>query len=215
MVAQVVGEHCPRPVKCLSLPGRTGHHRHEPRGLCALRPHRRRHCQDRCRVPSRRNWNVTKGQSLCHIHFERVAMGRYIIGIDQSTQGTKALLVDEGGHLIHRADRSHRQIVNDAGWVSHDPVEIAANVLAGRVPWWRRPGSIRPTLLVLASPTSARPPLPGTARRASRCATPWCGSVPAPASCVTSLRRAKAWQSWCVTTTGLVLSPYYPAGKMA
>ena len=57
-------------------------------------------------------------------------MGRYIIGIDQSTQGTKALLVDEGGHLIHRADRSHRQIVNDAGWVSHDPVEIAANVLA-------------------------------------------------------------------------------------
>ena len=68
-----------------------------------------------------------------------------------------------------------------------------------RVPWWRRPGSIRPTLPALASPTSARPPLPGTARRANRCATPWCGSVPAPASCVTSLRRAKAWQSWCVT----------------
>ena len=57
-------------------------------------------------------------------------MGRYIIGIDQSTQGTKALLVDEGGHLIHRADRAHRQIVNEAGWVSHDPAEIAANVLA-------------------------------------------------------------------------------------
>ena len=57
-------------------------------------------------------------------------MGRYIIGIDQSTQGTKALLVDEGGHLIHRADRPHRQIVNEAGWVSHDPAEIAANVLA-------------------------------------------------------------------------------------
>ncbi len=57
-------------------------------------------------------------------------MSKYIIGIDQSTQGTKALLVDEGGHLIHRADRSHRQIVNEAGWVSHDPTEIAANVLA-------------------------------------------------------------------------------------
>ena len=57
-------------------------------------------------------------------------MGRYIIGIDQSTQGTKALLVDEGGHLIHRADRSHCQIVNEAGWVSHDPAEIATNVLA-------------------------------------------------------------------------------------
>ena len=41
-------------------------------------------------------------------------MSKYIIGIDQSTQGTKALLVDEGGHLIHpSADRSHRQIVNE------------------------------------------------------------------------------------------------------
>lgn len=57
-------------------------------------------------------------------------MSKYIIGIDQSTQGTKALLVDEDGHLIHRADRLHRQIVNEAGWVSHDPAEIAVNVLA-------------------------------------------------------------------------------------
>ena len=57
-------------------------------------------------------------------------MGKYIIGIDQSTQGTKALLVDEGGHLIHRCDRAHRQIVSDEGWVSHDSAEIAENVLA-------------------------------------------------------------------------------------
>lgn len=90
-------------------------------------------------------------------------MSKYIIGIDQSTQGTKALLVDEGGHLIHRADRSHRQIVNEAGWVSHDPVEIAANVLAVARAVVRRPGSTRPTSPASASPTSARPPLPGTA----------------------------------------------------
>ena len=57
-------------------------------------------------------------------------MGRYIIGIDQSTQGTKALLVDEAGRLVHRADRSHEQKVNEDGWVSHDPAEIAKNVLA-------------------------------------------------------------------------------------
>ena len=36
-------------------------------------------------------------------------MARYIIGIDQSTQGTKALLVDEAGRLIHRADRAHER----------------------------------------------------------------------------------------------------------
>ena len=73
-------------------------------------------------------------------------MSKYIIGIDQSTQGTKALLVDEGGHLIHRADRPHRQIVNEAGWVSHDPAEIAANVLA----WARRTGRATPRAASLA-----------------------------------------------------------------
>lgn len=43
---------------------------------------------------------------------------RYIIGIDQSTQGTKALLFDENGQLLCREDLAHRQIVNEAGWVS-------------------------------------------------------------------------------------------------
>lgn len=53
---------------------------------------------------------------------------RYILGIDQSTQGTKAILVDEEGKIIGRADKAHRQIVNDKGWVSHDLEEIYENV---------------------------------------------------------------------------------------
>lgn len=55
--------------------------------------------------------------------------GTYIISIDQSTQGTKALLFDESGSLIRRTDKSHRQIVNERGWVSHDPEEIYGNVI--------------------------------------------------------------------------------------
>lgn len=53
----------------------------------------------------------------------------YIIGIDQSTQGTKALLFDEKGSLLFRTDLPHRQIVNAAGWVEHDPVEIYENTI--------------------------------------------------------------------------------------
>ena len=53
----------------------------------------------------------------------------YIISIDQSTQGTKALLFDREGRLLCRADRSHRQIINEAGWVSHDPEEIYENTI--------------------------------------------------------------------------------------
>ena len=54
---------------------------------------------------------------------------KYIISIDQSTQGTKALLFDGDGSLIKRTDKPHEQIVNEKGWVSHDPLEIYENVI--------------------------------------------------------------------------------------
>ncbi|WP_195565544.1 glycerol kinase GlpK [Blautia wexlerae] len=56
-------------------------------------------------------------------------MSRYVLGIDQSTQGTKALLFDEEGALICRTDLPHRQYINEKGWVEHDPEEIYANTL--------------------------------------------------------------------------------------
>lgn len=57
-------------------------------------------------------------------------MSRYILAVDQSTQGTKGLLFNGNGVLIARTDRLHRQIVNDRGWVEHDPVEIIENTVA-------------------------------------------------------------------------------------
>lgn len=57
-------------------------------------------------------------------------MSRYVLGIDQSTQGTKALLFDEEGTLICRTDLPHKQYINEKGWVEHDPEEIYANTLA-------------------------------------------------------------------------------------
>lgn len=58
-----------------------------------------------------------------------VKMGRYVLGIDQSTQGTKALLFDEEGRLLCRSDLPHKQIVDERGWVSHDGNEIYANTI--------------------------------------------------------------------------------------
>lgn len=57
-------------------------------------------------------------------------MEGYILGIDQSTQGTKGLLFDKNGCLIARCDRPHRQIIDSRGWVEHDPEEIYRNVIA-------------------------------------------------------------------------------------
>ena len=53
----------------------------------------------------------------------------YIIGIDQSTQGTKAVLFDEEGVLVKRVDVKHRQWIDENGWVSHDINEIYQNVI--------------------------------------------------------------------------------------
>ncbi len=55
---------------------------------------------------------------------------RYLLSIDQSTQGTKAMLFSGAGGLLCRCDRKHRQIVSEQGWVEHDPMEIYQNTLA-------------------------------------------------------------------------------------
>lgn len=57
-------------------------------------------------------------------------MRSLVLAIDQSTQGTKALLFDDGGSVVGRASRPHKQHVNERGWVEHDPEEIMTNVLA-------------------------------------------------------------------------------------
>lgn len=47
--------------------------------------------------------------------------------LDQSTSGTKLLVVQEG-KIIKRYDRKHEQIYPQIGWVEHDPLEIWGNV---------------------------------------------------------------------------------------
>ena len=56
-------------------------------------------------------------------------MKEYVLGIDQSTQGTKALLFDEEGRLLARTDLPHRQMIDEKGWVEHDPEEIYENTI--------------------------------------------------------------------------------------
>lgn len=56
-------------------------------------------------------------------------MKKYMLGIDQSTQGTKGIVFDEDGKIVARTDLAHDQIVNQKGWVEHDPAQIMANVI--------------------------------------------------------------------------------------
>lgn len=53
----------------------------------------------------------------------------YILAIDQSTSGTKTLLVNRQGEVIARYSLEHKQYYPRPGWVEHDPLEIYHNVL--------------------------------------------------------------------------------------
>ncbi|MBK0420045.1 glycerol kinase GlpK [Leucobacter sp. CSA1] len=55
-------------------------------------------------------------------------MPRYIIAIDQGTTSTRAIVFDRAGGIVSVGQQEHRQIMPQAGWVEHDPVEIWRNV---------------------------------------------------------------------------------------
>lgn len=56
-------------------------------------------------------------------------MKKYMLGIDQSTQGTKGIVFDGDGKIVARADLPHDQIINEKGWVEHNPSQIMKNVI--------------------------------------------------------------------------------------
>ncbi|ABV33888.1 MULTISPECIES: FGGY-family carbohydrate kinase [Pseudothermotoga] len=51
-------------------------------------------------------------------------MEKYILAIDQSTTGTKAILFDHKLNLVKRATEHHTQYYPRPGWIEHDPKEI-------------------------------------------------------------------------------------------
>ena len=51
-------------------------------------------------------------------------MNKYIAAIDQGTTSTRCILFDHNGQIVHSAQREHKQIYPEPGWVEHDPLEI-------------------------------------------------------------------------------------------
>lgn len=138
----------------------------------------------------------------------------YILSIDQSTQGTKALLFDEEGKLICRRDVAHEQIISADGWVSHDPEEIFRNTVE----------SVR-QVIAAAGIDGAEIAALGISnqRETSVCwekttGKPVCNAV------VWQCGRAKqlcqrvidaGWSDTVRKATGIPISPFFPASKFA
>lgn len=139
---------------------------------------------------------------------------RYIISIDQSTQGTKALLFDKGGTLICREDLPHAQIVNDLGWVSHDPEEIYANVLAV-IRAVLTKANVSPEQVAGLGISNQRETSliwdKATGKPLNNAVVWQC----ARATAICERENIKEAADYVFKTTGLKLSPYFPAAKIA
>lgn len=53
---------------------------------------------------------------------------RYVAAIDQGTTSSRCIVFDHAGRIVSVAQKEHRQIFPEPGWVEHDPQEIWSNV---------------------------------------------------------------------------------------
>ena len=139
-------------------------------------------------------------------------MSRFVLGIDQSTSGTKAVLFGQDGMLVERYDLPHEQKISPEGWVSHDPMEIYRNTVLAVSGVLRQAGiaasavaavgisSQRETALVWDRDTG----LPVNDAVVWQCAR-------GAGIC----HRLEAYGETIRTHTGLPLSPYFSAAKIA
>ncbi len=141
-------------------------------------------------------------------------MAEYVLGIDQSTQGTKALLFDEKGILQGRADLPHRQIINDKGWVEHDPEEIYHNTVQSVKNLVEKTGIDKRDIRVLGISNQRETALAWDRKSGRPVYNAVVWQCPRGASiCEEIARQGKG--EMVRARTGLQLSPYFSAAKIA
>lgn len=139
---------------------------------------------------------------------------QYIISIDQSTQGTKALLFDGSGSLIKRADEAHEQIVNEKGWVSHDPAEIYRKVIEVTARLLEESGIDKSKVAGVGISNQRETSLAWnriTGEPVGKAVVWQC----ARAADICDRLTDEGWAETIRERTGMKLSPYFPAAKIA
>lgn len=140
-------------------------------------------------------------------------MSKYIIGIDQSTQGTKALLFNEKAQLIARSDRPHQQKISLEGYISHSPEEIYENMLMV-VKSLLDDTKIDKCLVKGIGICNQRETTVAWNKENGK---PICDAIVWQCSRAKKIceRIGTPYRDYIINNTGMPLSPYFSAGKMA
>lgn len=139
---------------------------------------------------------------------------KYVLGIDQSTQGTKALLFDEDGNMVCREDIPHEQIINEKGWVSHDLNEIYKNTLKVVRKVIEKSG-IQAEEIVCAGISNQRETSAVWNRKNGKPLAPAIVWQCSRAENICEKIKSSGKSEMVQERTGLMLSPYFPASKFA
>lgn len=139
---------------------------------------------------------------------------KYMLSVDQSTQGTKALIFDRSGKMIQRHDIQHRQIVDGNGWVEHDLEEIWENTKAA-VKWVMEEAGILPGQIVGLGISNQRETVAAWNRKTGKPifhGIVW--QCPRGEQICEGVK-AQGYSAMIKDRTGLELSPYFSASKLA
>ena len=148
---------------------------------------------------------TVEGQTMEHL---------YVIGLDQSTQGTKAILMDSEGEITAKAFLPHEQIISSEGWVSHDGEEIFRNSIH----------VIRQLIEDAAINKNSVAAIGISNQRETTIAWDHETGKPVEHAIVWQCSRAKeitdaitdeSFRKYVREQTGIPLSPYFPAAKAA
>lgn len=143
-------------------------------------------------------------------------MADYIIGIDESTQSTKAFLYDQQGKIVAKSNRKHRQIINDQGWISHDLDEIYANLMSC-VDEVVKVADVDATSIKAIGLTNQRETVAAWSRSSGKplgLAVVW-QDARSDALCQQLRMKHPGLDDLVREKSGIPLSPYFPAAKMA
>lgn len=139
----------------------------------------------------------------------------YILGVDQSTQGTKAIIFDDQGKLICRQDLPHRQIISDEGWVSHDLNEIYHNVIEVSKRAIEKSGIDKNHIACMGIDNQRETTAAWNRKTGEPAADANVWQCNRAKDICAGIGKDKAAAEDIYMRSGLKLSPYYPAGKMS
>jgi glycerol kinase len=139
---------------------------------------------------------------------------KYVLSLDQGTTSSRAILFDHDGQVAGTAAREFPQIYPNSGWVEHDPFDILTSQLSSAVEVMGK-ARVRPRDVIALGITNQRETTIVWDRETGR---PVYNAIVWQDSRTGAMMKRLADEGAEETVrqkTGLLLSPYFSAGKVA